>query len=176
MPNCTGSSMGFGRQGRRVVEANFNGGAISSDGGLMLVRQVDRGIGLSAAAAAVLHDQRDPDRITHTLRDLVAQRLYIIGLARNPRLHAEVERWEARLAIRYARQKTKQRAIREFRYAAESWNIERRVITRLEYGDKGCNPRFLVTNLRRPAEQLYVVRPARGQSPDGPLPAVSGPW
>ena len=92
MPNCTGSSMGFGRQGRRVVEANFNGGAISSDGGLMLVRQVDRGIGLSAAAAAVLHDQRDPDRITHTLRDLVAQRLYIIGLARNPRLHAEVGR------------------------------------------------------------------------------------
>jgi hypothetical protein len=43
---------------------------------VVLLRQVDQRIGLSQAAAQVLHDPRDPDRITHSLRDLIAQRLY----------------------------------------------------------------------------------------------------
>jgi len=64
---------------RRVIEANFEGGALSSDGGLMLLREVDRKIGLSDAVAAALFDPRNPDCIVHELRDLVAQRLY--GLA-----------------------------------------------------------------------------------------------
>ena len=76
MPNCTASEIDFGRLGRRVVEANFLGGSISSDGGLMLLKQVDRRIGLSKAASAALLDPRDPDRIRHSLRDLIAQRLY----------------------------------------------------------------------------------------------------
>ena len=76
MPNCTGQQMLFGRVGRREIEANFGGGALSSDGGVMLVRQVNRKIGLSAAVAGALSDRRDPERITHSLRDLFAQRLY----------------------------------------------------------------------------------------------------
>ena len=51
MPKCTADEMGFGRLGRRVIEANFEGGALSSDGGLMLLRQVDRKISLSEAVA-----------------------------------------------------------------------------------------------------------------------------
>ncbi|RJG08944.1 hypothetical protein D3879_24195 [Pseudomonas cavernicola] len=74
MPKCTSNELSFGRLGRRVIEANFQGGALSSDGGLMLLRQVDRRIGLSAAVADALHDPRDQDRIIHSLRDLVAQR------------------------------------------------------------------------------------------------------
>jgi Transposase DDE domain group 1 len=76
MPNCTADLMNFGRLGRRMIEANFQGGAISSDGGLVLLRQLDQRIGLSKAVSQVLHDPRDPDRITHSLRDLIAQRLY----------------------------------------------------------------------------------------------------
>ena len=76
MPNCTGRQMLFGRVGRREIEANFGGGALSSDVGVMLVRQVDRKIGLSAAVAGALSDRRDPERITYSLRDLLAQRLY----------------------------------------------------------------------------------------------------
>jgi Transposase DDE domain group 1 len=45
--------------------------------------------------------------------------------------------------------------MREFRYGADSWNIERRVVTRLVYGAQGTNPRFVVTNLDRPATDLY---------------------
>lgn len=326
MPKCTADRMEFGRFGRRVVEANFAGGAISSDGGILLLREVDRRIGLSRAVADALHDDRDSMRITHTLRDLLAQRLYglccgyedvndhdrlrhdplvqtavgrdrelassptfsrletgatradcvalnrvlieqfiaghatapaelvldidasdvplhgdqegaqfhgyydhycylplyvfcgqamlacllrpsridgakhaaaviklivdrlrekwpavrlivrgdsgfcrqrlirwcerkgvgyVIGVARNARLHQAVEGWERWLAERHAVSGSKERIIREFRYQAASWAGERRLITRLEFGAQGANPRFIVTNLDLPAGLLY---------------------
>ena len=63
MPDCTESRMQFGRLGRRVIEADFDGGDLSSDGGLMLLRQIDQRIGRSRAAAAASGDARDPTRI-----------------------------------------------------------------------------------------------------------------
>ncbi len=76
MPKCTAERMEFGRVGRRVIEADFTGGAIGSDGGVLLLRQVDDKIGLSRAVAEALQDRRDPSRITHSLETMVAQRLY----------------------------------------------------------------------------------------------------
>ena len=76
--NSYRKEMKFGRQGRRVIEANFEGGALSSDGGLMLLQQADRRIGLSKAMAGALHDPRNQDMIVHEMRDLVAQRLYAL--------------------------------------------------------------------------------------------------
>ena len=336
MPKCTDGTMELGRVGRRVVEANFEGGDLSSDGGLLLLRRADERIGLSRAAAAVLSDPRDPTRITHSLRDLLAQRIYglcsgyedlndhdalrddllmqtavgrvdalassptlsrletratraqavalhgvlmdqfiashkaapaelvldidasdvalhgnqelsefhayydshcylplyvfcgqamlacvlrrsridgaknaaavikllvqrlrcawpeariivrgdsgfcrqrllrwcersgvsyIIGLARNARLEARVRLAELMLADEFERSGTKQRLIDEFSYAADSWNIERRVITRLEHASLGNNPRFIVTNLEGNAVQLYErLYCARGEA------------
>jgi len=309
-----------------VIEADFSGGDLSSDGGLLLLRQVDRRLGLTRAAAAALPDPRDPERIRHGLRELLAQRVYglccgyedlndhqalrrdvlmqtavgraeplasaptfsrlenratraqawalhevlvaqfiasqvtapaelvldvdasdvplhgqqelaqfhgyydhhcylplyvfcgqamlacvlrpskidgakhaaavlklligrlrqawpntrlivrgdsgfcrqrllrwceraqvgyVIGLARNARLHRAVVAREASMADAYAKDGTKQRLISELRYAADSWNRERRVITRLEYGSQGTNPRFIVTNLEGDADTLY---------------------
>jgi len=301
MPNCTADLMNFGRLGRRMIEANFQGGAISSDGGLALLRQLDQRIGLSKAVSQVLHNPRDPDRITHSLRDLIAQRLYkfccgyedlndhdrlrhdpllqtavgkaevlvkqfiaahakaptklildidasdvplhgdqelsefhgyydhycylplyvfcgqamlccvlrrsridgakqaaavikllvkrlrqawpkthlivrgdsgfcrqllirwyerhqvsyVIGVARNAPLQKVVAAWEAELEADYIKTQCKQRMIREFRYAAESWKTERRLVTRLEFGSQGRNPRFVVTNLALSAPALY---------------------
>jgi len=328
--------MELGRVGRRVVEANFEGGDLSSDGGLLLLRRADERIGLSRAAAAVLSDPRDPTRITHSLRDLLAQRIYglccgyedlndhdalrddllmqtavgrvdalassptlsrletratraqavalhgvlmdqfiarhkapppelvldidasdvalhgnqelsqfhayydshcylplyvfcgqamlacvlrrsridgaknaaavikllvhrlrrawpdtriivrgdsgfcrqrllrwcersgvsyIIGLARNARLEARVRLAELMLADEYETSGTKQRLIDEFSYAADSWDTSRRVITRLEHGSQGNNPRFVVTNLEGNAVQLYErLYCARGEA------------
>jgi hypothetical protein len=65
-----------------------------------------------------------------------------------------VELAEASLADAYAASGTKQRLIGEFDYAAASWPHERRVITRLEYGSQGTNPRFIVTNLEGDPVQL----------------------
>jgi len=336
MPKCTDATVEFGRLGRRVIEANFEGGDLSSDGGVLLLRRVDERIGLSRAAAAVLGDPRDPARVTHSLRDLLAQRIYglccgyedlndhdtlrsdllmqtavgsvdalassptlsrletratraqgvalhgvlveqfiashdtapselvldidasdvplhgqqersefhayydhhcylplyvfcgqamlacvlrpsridgaknaaavikllvgrlrqawpeakiivrgdsgfcrqrilrwcersgvsyIVGLARNARLEATVQYAEAMLADEYARTGVKQRLIDEFGYAADSWDIERRVITRLEHGAQGNNPRFVVTNLAGDCTQLYErLYCARGEA------------
>jgi Transposase DDE domain group 1 len=336
MPKCTDGTMDLGRVGRRVIEANFDGGDISSDAGVLLLRRVDERIGLSRAAAAVLSDARDPTRITHSLRDLLAQRIYglccgyedlndhdalrddllmqtavgrvdtlassptlsrmetratraqavalhgvlidqfiashktppeelvldvdasdvplhgnqehsefhayydhhcylplyvfcgqamlacvlrrsridgaknaaavikllvqrlrrawpqariivrgdsgfcrqrllrwcertgvnyIIGLARNARLEAQVRYAELMLAEQYEASGLKQRLIDEFIYAADSWDIQRRVITRLEHGAQGNNPRFVVTDLQGDAAQLYErLYCARGEA------------
>jgi hypothetical protein len=90
---------------------------------------------------------------------------YIVGLARNARLQATVQYAEAMLADEYARTGVKQRLIDEFAYAADSWDIERRVVTRLEFGAQGNNPRFVVTNLDGDAVQLYErLYCARGEA------------
>jgi hypothetical protein len=64
--------MEFGRLGGRLLSADIDGGALSSDGVLMLLKRVDERIGLSRSVATVLHEARDPDRITHSTRELVA--------------------------------------------------------------------------------------------------------
>ena len=64
---------------KRAVRASFTGGDVTSDGGLPLLRQTDRRIGLTKALAKVLPDPRDPERIEHPLLSLIRQRIY--GLA-----------------------------------------------------------------------------------------------
>ena len=80
---------------------------------------------------------------------------YIIGLARNPRLQAITEFMELAMKDSYTATGLKQREIGEFVYAAQSWARERRVITRLEYGGQGNNPRYVVTNLTGEPQALY---------------------
>ena len=76
MPKCTDGLVRFGKVGRRVVEAAFDGGDIVSDGGSLLLRQVDERIGLTRMAAAALGDERRKASIRHDLRSLLAQRVY----------------------------------------------------------------------------------------------------
>jgi hypothetical protein len=64
---------------KRAVSASFTGGDVTSDGGLPLLRQTDRRIGLTKALAKILPDPRDPERIEHSLLSLIRQRIY--GLA-----------------------------------------------------------------------------------------------
>jgi hypothetical protein len=80
---------------------------------------------------------------------------YIVGLARNTRLQAQVEFAELWMKDEYERTGLKQRMVDECNYAAQSWPHERRVITRLEWGEQGCNPRFIVTNLPGESQALY---------------------
>jgi hypothetical protein len=62
--------------GRRVIEAAFDGGDLVSDGGVVLLRQVDERIGLTRAAARVFADRRRSASVTHSVRDMLAQRVY----------------------------------------------------------------------------------------------------
>jgi hypothetical protein len=80
MPNCTQKELNFPSFDRRKIEANFAGGDVSSDGGIMLLRQADRRLGLVAALDAVLPDPRHPVFITHRQVDLLRQRIYGLAL------------------------------------------------------------------------------------------------
>jgi len=79
MPNCTQPELSFPSFDRRKIEASFTGGDVSSDGGLLLLREADRRLGLVAALDKVLVDPRHPVFITHRQVDLLRQRVY--GLA-----------------------------------------------------------------------------------------------
>jgi len=329
MPKCTDERVEFGRVGRRVVEAAFDGGDIVSDGGVLLLRRVDERTGLTQAAARVFGDERRSASVQHSVHSLLAQRIYglclgwsdvcdhnvlrndlvmqtavgraealasaptlsrletgatpahaaalhevlmqqfiashaqppkelvldvdathvplhgdqergyfhayydnycylplyvfagqdllacmlrpsdrdpasvvsalikrlvaplrrawpktkiivradsgfcrprvlqrlerwgvsyIIGLQKNARLKQQVEFAELALAEQYGAKQTKQRMFGEFEYAARTWDKPRRVIARLEHGEQGANPRFIVTDLKGSPKALYERR------------------
>ena len=62
--------------GSRKIVADFQGGNISSNGGLLLLRQVDSGLGISRLLAKCHTDARDQDRIEHSVEELLRQRLF----------------------------------------------------------------------------------------------------
>jgi hypothetical protein len=69
----------FGFLSRQAIVGNFDGGDISSDGGLMLLAQVDQALGLTAQMAARLDDSRQAGKVRHSLDDLFRQRVYQIA-------------------------------------------------------------------------------------------------
>lgn len=336
MPKCTDEAIEFGRVGRRVVEAAFDGGDIVSDGGVLLIKQIDERLGLTRAAALALGDRRRNASVQHSVHSLLAQRIYglclgwsdvcdhnvlrrdlvmqtavgraeplasaptlsrletaatpehaaalhevlmqqfiashakapkelvldvdathvplhgqqerghfhayydnycylplyvfvgqdmlacvlrpsdrdpasvvsalikrllvplrrawprtkiivradsgfcrprvlqrlerwgvsyILGLQKNSRLAQRVELAELALAEQYSAKRAKQRMFGEFEYAASTWDRPRRVIARLEHGEQGANPRFIVTDLPGSPQALYERRYcARGEA------------
>ena len=70
----------FDDLGSRRVQADFSGGYLSSDGGALLLRQIDRGLGISRALARCFYDLRDPLLIDHSVEELIAQRLHGLAL------------------------------------------------------------------------------------------------
>jgi hypothetical protein len=73
---CTANRYAFGQLERRQVLADFSGGQVTTDGGLILVAQIDQHYRISERLAACFSDGRDPTRVQHQLGDLIAQRLY----------------------------------------------------------------------------------------------------
>lgn len=62
------------------MQADFSGGHLSSDGGVLLLRQVDQGLGLSRALAQCFADTRHQVFVDHTVEELLAQRLHALAL------------------------------------------------------------------------------------------------
>lgn len=65
-------------QGKKVTAA-FDGGRISSDGGVMLLAMAERRLGVAERLARCFPDRRDPARIAHTLADMIRARIFAIG-------------------------------------------------------------------------------------------------
>jgi len=79
MTDCIRQPLLLTRLGTKKVEADFNGGHLTSDAGMLLLREVDRRIGLIDALTDCMADPRDPAKITHDLRTLLAQRILAIA-------------------------------------------------------------------------------------------------
>lgn len=76
MPKCTNKKLDFGRLGRRVIEADFDGGDLSSEAGVLLLRRMDQRLGLCSSAARALGDERQRCKVRHSLASMLAQRVY----------------------------------------------------------------------------------------------------
>src|SRR5436853_4257454 len=64
---------------RKKITAAFDGGRISSDGGVMLLTQAKRRLGITDQLARVIPDERDASRVTHLLPDLLRARIFAIA-------------------------------------------------------------------------------------------------
>lgn len=77
---CYQESFGFQTLGRREVVGRFDGGAITSDGGGLLLREVDRRLRLLERFGGCFRDHRTPQAVEFTARELVAQRVMALAL------------------------------------------------------------------------------------------------
>jgi len=77
---CNQFVLGFHPLKRREIRAQFGGGAITSDGGGLLLREVEKRTGIVRQFAACFRDYRNPDLIEHPVEALVAQRVYGLAL------------------------------------------------------------------------------------------------
>ena len=80
---------------------------------------------------------------------------YIVGIAKNSRLHQKAEASLERVAQGYQSTGEKQRLFGSVRYGAHTWDRERRVMVKAEHTARGSNPRFVVTNLPGTNDYLY---------------------
>src|SRR5256714_15581176 len=64
---------------RKKITAAFDGGRITSDGGVMLLAQAERRLGIADRLAAVIPDGRDASRVTHLLPDILRARIFAIA-------------------------------------------------------------------------------------------------
>jgi len=78
--DCSAPQLAFeGFEGRQVV-GGFDGGAVTSNGGAVALREADRAIGLTRMVARCVTDRRDQDLVVHQVETLIAQRIHALAL------------------------------------------------------------------------------------------------
>jgi len=80
MTECNQETFAFTAHFSRRVETDFSAGQVSSDGGGLLLREVDRRINLVGRLASCFSDGRQPLLVTHPLSEMLAQRIYGLAL------------------------------------------------------------------------------------------------
>ncbi len=80
MTKCTTRPLNFTTCKSRLVQADFSGGDITSDGGAVLLREMDRRLQLTSSIASHFNDQRRKKQVRHDYLSLLRQRVYAICL------------------------------------------------------------------------------------------------
>ena len=63
----------------KELHARFDGGRLSSDGGVLLLREIENGLGLAKRLSSCIKDTRDPLSTTHTQVDMIRARMFAIA-------------------------------------------------------------------------------------------------
>jgi Transposase DDE domain group 1 len=85
---------------RKKISAAFDGGRIGSDGGVMLLAQAERRLGIADQLARAIPDRRDPDRVTHLLPDILRARIFAIACGYEDA--DDLDRWRTDPAFKLA--------------------------------------------------------------------------
>jgi hypothetical protein len=64
----------------KLIQADFSGGTVTSDGGILFLRQLDKGLGLIDRLAACLFDTRHQSYVDHSYGEMLRQRIFQIAL------------------------------------------------------------------------------------------------
>lgn len=80
---------------------------------------------------------------------------YALGFTRNAVLDRKIADLLERARLQHIKTQQKARLFDDGYYAAQSWDEPRRLVMKAEWLDKGPNPRFVVTNLELPPQELY---------------------
>jgi len=80
MTDCITQPLLFASLNRKKIQADFNGGSLTSDAGALLLRQLDKRIGLLDAISRCIPDPRNPFYTVHQQRTMLAQRIFGIAL------------------------------------------------------------------------------------------------
>jgi hypothetical protein len=80
MTDCNPGALTFSSSGTKQVVADFRGGRLTTDAGVLLLREVERPLGLFDALDAAIPDPRQPELVVHDQRTILAQRITAIAL------------------------------------------------------------------------------------------------
>ena len=69
---------GLSPVGRHEISARFDGGALSSDGGVLVLRQIEKRLNFAGMIASCLHDKRDANRTIHDYTTMIRSRMFAI--------------------------------------------------------------------------------------------------
>jgi len=79
MPDNTTAPFLFPATGRKKITAAFDGGRITSDGGVMLLAAAERRLGIADRLAGLIADPRNPALVTHSVADILRVRMLAIA-------------------------------------------------------------------------------------------------
>lgn len=151
---CNTPALPFQPLAQREIVARFDGGTLSTEGGALLLREVELRTGIINQAAACFTDHRDPNLIEHSVEQLVAQRVIGLALGYEDLNDHDWLRTDPLLAVAVGQADPLGRQRRKARDRGKAEQL-----------DKGPNPRFVVTNIpvteqdaRTLAEDTYCAR------------------
>jgi len=144
MTECNQSSFGFQACGSREIVARFDGGTITSDGGALLLRETDRQLNLLPRLAECFLDGRDPQRVEHTVEEMVSQRVYGLALGYEDLNDHEQLRTDPLMSVLAGREEV------ERPLAGKS------TLNRLELGDGGEDRYKKITFWKQGLDELLV--------------------